>query len=112
MEAYAACDIFVLPTGYEGTSQAIFEAMAQGKPVVASRVGGIPFQVEEGKEGFLVPYGDISSLAERTGAVLRDENLCSRLSDGARTKANNFRYSHLATELLANYEDLRTQNGN
>ena len=112
MEAYAACDIFVLPTSYEGTSQAIFEAMSQGKPVVATRVGGIPFQVEDGKEGFLVTYGDVDSLAERMGAVLRNGNLSSQLSEGARTKANGFRYSHLASELLANYEDVRRQNGN
>ena len=112
MEAYAACDIFVLPTSYEGTSQAIFEAMSQGKPVVATRVGGIPFQVEDGREGFLVPHGDVESLAERMGAILRDGALASQLSEGARAKADGFRYSHLATALLANYEDVRKQNGN
>ena len=112
MEAYAACDIFVLPTSYEGTSQAIFEAMSQGKPVVATQVGGIPFQMENGKEGFLVTHGDVESLAERIGTILRNKTLSFQLSECARAKAEGFRYSRLAADLLTNYEEVRVRNGN
>jgi glycosyltransferase involved in cell wall biosynthesis len=112
MEAYSACDVFVLPTSYEGTSQAIFEAMSQGKPVVATRTGGIPFQVSDGEEGFLVKYGDVDALAERVARVLREKGLASDMSIRARTKAESFRYSKLSEALLVTYEEILNSVGN
>jgi glycosyltransferase involved in cell wall biosynthesis len=56
-------EIFVLPSLYEGFGIAILEAMAAGKPVVASTVGGIPEFVVPGESGLLVPPGDSVALA-------------------------------------------------
>jgi glycosyltransferase involved in cell wall biosynthesis len=112
MDAYSACDVFVLPTSYEGTSQAIFEAMSRGRPVVATRVGGIPSQVEEGKQGFLVDYGDAAALADRVGAILRDGTLAKAMSDSARNRAEGYRYSKLVRDLLANYQEIVESVGN
>lgn len=106
MEAYAACDAFVLPTGYEGTSQAVFEAMSQGKPVVTTRTGGIPYQIEDGREGFLIEYGDRASLVDRIGRVLRDRKLSSEFSRNGRLKAEEFRYSRLVEQLVEDYEEV------
>lgn len=64
----AAADWFVHPTLYEGSSIATLEAMAHRLPVIASRAGGLPDKVRDGKTGLLVPPGDIAALA---GALRR-----------------------------------------
>jgi glycosyltransferase involved in cell wall biosynthesis len=104
MCAYAACDVFVLPTAYEGTSQAIFEAMSQSRPVVASRVGGVPCQVENGKEGFLVDYRDEVALASSILEILRDKSLATEMGRHGREVAEAHRYSLLAEQMNGLYE--------
>jgi glycosyltransferase involved in cell wall biosynthesis len=104
MQAYSACDVLALPTAYEGTSQAIYEAMAQGKPVVASNVGGIPSQITDGVEGFLVEYGNPQQLAARLLEVLRDQALAVRMGEKGRQRVMDHRYSILASKLAAIYD--------
>jgi glycosyltransferase involved in cell wall biosynthesis len=107
MEAYASCDVFVLPTSYEGTSQAVFEAMSQAKPIVATDVGGIPFQIKNGREGTLVPYGDVDALAEGVESMLKDPVLAAKLGKNARDKVQrDFRYSMLASNMVKIYEEI------
>jgi glycosyltransferase involved in cell wall biosynthesis len=57
----------------------IAQAMAAGKPVVASRVGGVAEMVRDGETGFLVEDDDVSGLAERLADLLRDQELCLRM---------------------------------
>jgi glycosyltransferase involved in cell wall biosynthesis len=99
LEAYAAADVFVLPSSYEGTSQAVWEAMAQGRPIVATNRGGIPFQVEQRREGLLVEYGDVVALATVLLRLLDDEKLAERLGRRARERVKGLRYSELVGEL-------------
>lgn len=106
MDAYASCDIFTLPSGYEGTSQAIFEAMAHGRPIVATDRGGIPFQVEDGREALLVEYSDVEGFAEAVLRLLRDREFASQLGSNAKEKVKQFRYSLLAKELESIYLNL------
>ncbi len=112
MRAYAACDVLALPTTYEGTSQAIFEAMAQGKPIVATRTGGIPFQVQDGEQGYLVERGDVPGLTKTLTILLKDGVKAREMGLKAREKAKGFQYPNLAASLLSVYEEVVQADGN
>jgi len=112
MEAYSACDLFCLPTSYEGTSQAIFEAMTQGKPVVATKTGGIPYQIEDGKSGYLVEHGDVIGLAEAMASAIRDSSKAKELGERGRSKVADFQYPALAEGLHSVYEEIVETVGN
>ena len=111
MEAYAACQVFVLPTAFEGTSQAIFEAMAQGKPVVATNVGGIPSQVTDGEEGFLVEHGDVDGLKAKVLEVLTTPGLADKMGSKGKHRVEAHRYSVLTANLVEIYDHVRRNGG-
>jgi len=67
----AAMDIFALPSLNEGMGRALIEAMAAGRPVVASRVGGIPSIVDDRRTGLLVPPGEPEALAAALEMLLQ-----------------------------------------
>jgi len=71
-QAIKASGVFALPSAYEGFSHQLVEAFACGAPVVASRAGGNPELVEDGKNGLLVPPGDANALADAVIAFLDD----------------------------------------
>ena len=112
MQAYSSCDVFCLPTSYEGTSQAIFEAMTQGKPVVATKTGGIPYQIQDGVEGHLVDYGDLDALSGALGDLLRDQPKAEQMGASARSKVVRFQYPNLAVGLQSVYEEIVQTIGN
>lgn len=68
-------DIFVFPTLSEGTPRVLVEARANGLPVVATNVGGIPTSVTDGKDGLLVPPKDVETLAMAIERVVKDGKL-------------------------------------
>lgn len=70
--AYAQASAFVLPSDYEAFGLVLLEAMAQGTPVVATRVGGMPSIVEDGRNGRLVPPGDVGALTSALEELLSD----------------------------------------
>jgi glycosyltransferase involved in cell wall biosynthesis len=69
---YAICDTVVLTSASEGTPVTIIEALAAGRPVVATKVGGVPDVVDEGETGFLVRPHDTHALAERLEILAGD----------------------------------------
>ena len=86
-EVAAALDeatALVLPSRSEGMGRVVVEALCRGRPVVASRVGGIPDLVRDGVNGILVEAGDTHGLADALVRVLRDRELADRLAAGAR----------------------------
>lgn len=82
----SALDVFVLPSLWEGMSNAILEAMAAGKPVVATAVDGNVEQVVDGCTGFLVPPGDADALAEALLAVVRDSAMMKEMGRRGRER--------------------------
>jgi len=86
-----ACDLVVAPSRSEGLGVAALEAMAVGRPVVASAVGGLGEAVVHGRTGLLVPPDDPGALAEALGQVLRDRALRAALGgEGPRRVAEAF----------------------
>jgi glycosyltransferase involved in cell wall biosynthesis len=110
---YERCDLFVHPTLYEGSSMVTLEAMAHRKPVVATRVGGIPDKIADGVNGLLVPPGDPEALAGALMEALRDAHRLKAW--GARSRElveTRFSWSRRVAELLRLYEEiLRGRNG-
>jgi glycosyltransferase involved in cell wall biosynthesis len=75
----SACDVFVLPSLYEGLPIAILEAMAAGKPVIATAIPGTDEAVIQGRTGYLVPPQDSGSLAAAIRSMLADPALRKRM---------------------------------
>jgi len=83
---YAAFDALVLPSSNEGTPVSAIEALAAGRPVVATRVGGVPDVVQEGDDGFLVEPGATDDLADRLAQLARDPGLRERMGRAGRER--------------------------
>jgi glycosyltransferase involved in cell wall biosynthesis len=84
---YARAAVVVLPSHREGLPLCLIEAMAHGKPVVASAVGGIPELVRDGETGCLVAPGDVAGLRTALERLLADASLRRRLGVAARSRA-------------------------
>ena len=72
-------DVYLMTSEFEGLPVALLEAMSLGKPVVSTRVGGIPEVLESGAAGLLAPVGAIAELAEHVGRLLEDADLRARM---------------------------------
>lgn len=106
LEAYAACDIFVMPSSFEGFSQAVLKAMAQGKPVIATNVGGLPYEVDYGKCGILVPYANFEALAKAIVKLFASPEEACKLAEEAKHRVQNFTYDVLAKSLERVYREV------
>lgn len=86
-EILAIGDIFVLPSLWEGLPLGIIEAMSAGKPVVATRVGGVPEIVVDGETGLLVPAGNHVALGDALAQLLVDRELAIQIGEAGRKRA-------------------------
>jgi len=102
----AGCDVVCLPSTAEGLPLVLLEAMGQGKPIVASAVGGVPELVLDGETGVLVPPGDARALAAALHRVLDEPELARRLGEaGRRRVAERFAAAAAAARILSLYEE-------
>lgn len=92
----ARAEVFCLPSHAEGLPMAMLEAMAAGKAVVATAVGGIPEALHDGDNGLLVPPHDDEALARALARLLGDPALRDRLAGQARTTIEQ----HYSTEVV------------
>jgi glycosyltransferase involved in cell wall biosynthesis len=103
---YAASDIFVLPSLAEGDPLVTLEAMASGKPVIGTRIGGIPHHIRDGWNGFLIDPANEQQLADKIEYLI--DNPEERKSMGANSRKyaeEEFDWKKVAERLLKVYQD-------
>ncbi len=83
-EYFLRCYCFVLPSRTEGMGRVLIEAMASGKPVIGSNVGGIPDVIEDGRNGFLFESENVNDLAAKLRMLLSDPDLARRMGEEGR----------------------------
>ena len=101
-----ASDIFIMPTlRQEGLPFALIEAMACQKPVIASRIGGIPSVIDDGINGLLISPGNVSKLAEKVISLLSNKTFSDKLAENARKKViQNFSDEKMIEETVKVFE--------
>lgn len=109
VELYQRARVVAVPSLYEPFGIVALEAMACGRPVVASRVGGLEEVMDDGVEGFLVERGDHLDLARRLAHLLGDAELRGRMGAAARRRAAGFSWQRVAGDTLALYRGLAGQ---
>ena len=103
---YNATDVFALPSYYESFGLVALEAMACGKPVVASRVGGLKTLVKHGVSGYLIPWRCADPFADKLDILLKNKSLNRKMGEAARSAAVNLSWSSTADSLWDLYNDL------
>ena len=104
---YAICDAVVLTSASEGTPVTIIEALAAGRPVVATRVGGVPDVVEEGETGFLVRPRDTHALAERLEILARNPERRAAMGAAGRERTlSRYAVERLVEDMDGLYREL------
>jgi L-malate glycosyltransferase len=100
-------DVFALSSIQEGLCTSLVDAMAAGKPAVATAVGGVPEVVADGETGFLVASKDHHALAEKIVRLLKDERLRTQMGDAGLARARRlFTVERMVEETAAVYERL------
>ena len=104
---YKLMDVFLLTSFSEGTAMTLLEAMACGKPCIATNVGGNPEIVLDHTTGFLVPGGDEPKLTQKIIQLIEDENLRANMGVAGRKRFQEiFTASKMASEYQKLYDEL------
>jgi glycosyltransferase involved in cell wall biosynthesis len=99
--------VVLLTSRQETAPVAVAEAMAAGRPAVATAVGGVPFMVQEGETGFLAEPGDAAGLAEATIRLLARPDLRRAFGQAGRAEAERrFRLASVVERTVALYRNL------
>ena len=103
----ASCDLFVLPSLYEGLPLSLLEAMAAGKPVIATAVGGAGEIIVHEETGLLVPPADPPALAQAVRRLLADPALAATMASAGRTLVHReFSVDAMVQSVTAIYDQL------
>jgi len=104
---YQACDVFVLPSFEEGHGIVLTEAMASGKPLIGSNVGGISAQIRDGWDGFLIEPGNEKQLAEKIRYLIDNPEERERMGENSRKLAEEeFDWEKIAERYFKVYEEV------
>lgn len=97
-------DIFVLPSYWESFPMVLLEAMACRKPIITTNVGGNPFAVINGLNGFLVQPGNLHELSEKMITLLNDKNLCKKMGEESFRRGNDFDWNIIVKQTIDTYK--------
>lgn len=106
LKLYASAEVFVLHTEEESQGIVFCEAMAAGKPIVSTNVGGVPWVVENKINGLLCDYGDVDTFATNIITLLENENLRKKMEDINRTQSEKYNWTSIAKEIMKAYTTL------
>lgn len=110
LSLHKAFDIFAMSSITEGLGTSLLDAMASGKPVVATAAGGIPEVVVDGETGFLVPPRDHEAMANSLVTLLKDEQLRQRMGRAGLVRARRkFSADRMVQQTLRVYERVARQ---
>jgi glycosyltransferase involved in cell wall biosynthesis len=103
---YNACDIYVLPSFVEGMPLSLMEAMACGKPVIATNVADIPIIAKNGINGVIIPPGDAKLLANSILDLVEKDDLRNRMGKANSEKMQNYDWEIIAKKYHSLYLDV------
>jgi glycosyltransferase involved in cell wall biosynthesis len=107
LEAWRGSLMGLMPSiGPEAFGIAALEAMSAGRPVIASRIGGLPEIIRDGESGLLVPPGDHVALRRAIERLLADPALLARMGEAARRRAMEFRASVIVPQIEQAYKEV------
>ncbi len=104
IKMYRSADVFVMPSYREGLPLTLFEAMASGLPIVASSVNGIPYEMKDVENGYLLNYSNNKGFKEKIISLLESKKLRKKISKNNLSKAKNYDWDKISrkTEKLYN----------
>jgi glycosyltransferase involved in cell wall biosynthesis len=107
-----SANILVLPSLWESLPIVVLEGMACGKPIIASDVGGIPYLVHDGVNGFLIQPGEIKELSNKIITLLEDKKLQEKMGKESLKRSEEFDWNKIALKTYEVYVEIINNNKN
>ena len=104
LQAIACSDMLILPSKKEAQGIVLLEAQAMGKPVIATRQGGIPYFIKDGENGILIDYGRSEQIANAVEKLLSDPEFREKIGKKGKETARMFTWDVITQKVLDIYE--------
>jgi len=106
-DALAAADLFAMPSRTDSFGITYLEAWCYGLPVIGARAGGVPDVIDDGRDGLLVPFGDLDAIAGAIGRLLHDRNQARRLGAAGHAKVlRELTWDRIYAQVRAVYDEV------
>jgi len=106
LEFYKGASIFVLHSEEESQGIVFCEAMAAGKPIVATNVGGIPWVIGNNVNGLLSGFGDIETFTFNVIRLMKEDELRKKMSETNRNESHKYNWIYIAHEIMVLYKSV------